>query len=111
MELAGRVRRSPVDEDVANAEKWKTGIPMMKADAKHSTVAQWKAMLATPKWNGKVLKEDGDLLVTFIPENQHGLVYFVRADKETFLCQNYGATENEADLAPAIAACTTARKP
>lgn len=95
----------------SQAEKWKTGISVMKADAKHSTAAHWKAMLASPKWKGKVLKEEGDLLVTLIPENQHGFVYFVRVGKETFLCQNYGATESEAELEAAIAACKTARQP
>jgi len=102
VEPPARAAGAPVD-----SVSWKTGVTLLKADAAHSTAAQWRALMTKAK--GKVVREDGELLMTFRPENQLGFVLFVRGAKDTFICQNTGSTESEKDLEPLIAACRTAR--
>lgn len=94
-----------VNIEPAKNAGWKRGITLLEADAAHSKPAGWKAEIA--KMKGKILKEDGNLLITFVPENQHGFVLLVPVGKKTVVCQNYGSLENEADLQELIAACKT----
>ncbi len=94
-----------VDVDGGRSAGWKTGLSILKADATRSALPWWKQAIQSRK--GKVLREEAGFFVHFVPVNQHGFVMLVKAGKDTYVCQNHGAAESEAELGPVIEACKT----
>jgi pyruvate/2-oxoglutarate dehydrogenase complex dihydrolipoamide acyltransferase (E2) component len=86
-----------VDIEGVESAGWKRGLTVLKGDAAHSTPAQWKAMMAS-KMKASVAREEGDLITFTSPSNTHSFVLFVRKGKDTFVCQNYGSLDAQADL-------------